>query len=94
MQAPFALTSNPHATATSTGTSNQQTLTPPSGAKGFFYTLQTNGAYVTFDGSVPSSSNGLHFMAGSAPVFIPMGKTLNFVSDAAGNAVLSVMWCG
>lgn len=94
MQAPFALPAGSHAQATSTGTGNVQTINAPPSAKGFLFTVQTNGIYFTLDGSTPSSSNGLHSVAGTAPVFIPLGKNINFASDAAGNAVVNVIWCG
>lgn len=92
MQAPFQFLS--HVQGTSTGTGDVHTVTAPSGAKGFFITVQTNGIYFTWDGTSPSSTNGLHAVAGAAPVFIPIGKNFQFASDAAGNAVVNVAWCG
>lgn len=94
MQAPFGLPTNSHAQATSTGTSDNHVLTPPSSAKGFLFSVVTNGIYFTLDGSAASSSNGLHAPAGTAPVFIPLGRSINFVSDNAAGSTLSVIWCG
>lgn len=93
MQAPFGLpTANPHVQITSTGTSDVKTATPPGGGHGFFCTVQTNNIYLTFDGTTPSSSNGLHILKDTAPIFFPVGKTLSVVSDAAGNAVVNILW--
>lgn len=93
MQAPFGLpTLNPHVQVTSTGTSDVHMITPPGGGHGFFVTVQTNNIYLTFDGSAPSSSNGLHVVKDSAPVFFPVGKAISFASDAAANAVVNILW--
>lgn len=92
MQAPFAPLGIGQ--ATSTGTANVQTLNAPASAKGFLYSVFTNGIYFTVDGSTPSSSNGLHAPAGTAPVFIPFGKNISFVSDNVAGSTLSVIWCG
>ena len=93
MQAPFGLpTANPHAQVTSTGTGNVQTVSPPAGAHAFFMTVQTNGLYLTFDGTTPSSTNGLHVVKDSAPTFFPVGKTINIAADTAGNAVANLLW--
>jgi len=93
LQAPFQFLA-PHVQATSTGTADAHTLSAPAGAKGFLISVMTNGAYFTFDGTTPSSSDGLHIVAGTAPVFIPIGKSITFASDTAGNAVVSLAWCG
>jgi len=93
LQAPFQFIA-PHVQATSTGTADAKTLASPPGAKGFLISVMTNGAYFTFDGTTPSSTDGLHIVAGTAPVFIPIGKSITFASDTAGNAVVSVAWCG
>lgn len=93
MQAPFGLpTTNPHAQATSTGTADVKTFSPPGGAHGFFITVQTNPVYLTLDGTTPSSTNGLHVIKDAAPVFIPASKTISVASDTAGNAVVNVLW--
>lgn len=93
MQAPFGLpTTNPHVQVTSTGTSDVHTVNPPAGAHGFFCTVQTNPVYMTLDGTTPSSTNGLHVVKDSAPIFIPAGKPVNLASDTAGNAVVNILW--
>lgn len=85
-----------HATATSTGTSNSQTFTPPSGAHGFYVTVSTNGCYMTFDGTAPSSTNGLSIPAGVAPLFFPFApQASNGIivrSQAAANSIVNVCW--
>lgn len=93
MQSPFGLpTANPHVQATSTGTGDVHTLTPPAGSHGFFITVQTNPIYLTLDGTAPSSTNGLHVIKDSAPIFIPAGRPINFAADTAGNAVVNILW--
>ena len=93
MQAPFATTSSsPHAQATSTGTADVHTFTPPTGAHGFFVTVQTNNCYLTLDATTPDSTNGLHILKDLGPIFIPVGQTIKVASDAAGNSVVNVLW--
>lgn len=85
-----------HATATSTGTSNSQTFTPPANAKGFYVTVATNGCYMTFDGTAPSSTNGLAIPSGVAPLFFPFvpaaSSGIVVRSQAAANSVVNVVW--
>ena len=84
-----------HATATSTNTTDSKTFAAPAGAHGFYVTVATNGCYMTFDGTAPSSTNGLALPAGVAPVFFPfvpgtVGITVR--SQAAASSVVNVCW--
>lgn len=87
-----ATNTSAHVQATSTGTSDVQTITVPANAKGCFICVETNAARVTFDGEAPGSTVGLVFPAGVAPVFVPMASTIKFVSTAAANSVVDVLW--
>lgn len=87
-----ATTSSPHAQQTPSSTSDTKTFTPPALAKACMICVETNGARLTFDGTAPSSSNGLVFPAGVAPIFVPMASTIKAVSTVAGNAVVNVLW--
>lgn len=82
-----------HDTATSTGTANKQTLVKPAGATGMFLSATTTNARCTFSGEDPvASSLGLVIVAGGAPVYFPFASDIEFVSEAAANSVLSVLW--
>ena len=71
-----------------------QTLSPPTtGARGVFITVSTNGAYLVFGSSnTPSSTVGFAFPKDGVPAFFPVGNTIKFVSQAAGNSVVNVQW--
>ena len=94
--------STPHEAATSTGPGNVQTIAPPAhptnpdgtDAAACFVTVKTTAARVTFDGSTPDDSPpvGLVIPAGTIPVYFPFAKTINFMSDVAGNSELNVLW--
>jgi hypothetical protein len=62
-----------------------QTLSPAATSHGVFVTVSTNGCYMTFDGSAPSSTNGLAFPKDGVPAFFPSGNAIKFASQAAGN---------
>lgn len=85
-----------HEQLTSTGTANVQTFTPPAGAHGVYVSVSTNGCYITFDGTTPSSTNGLPLPAGVSPVFLlfapAAGSGLKVASQAAANSVVNVAW--
>lgn len=81
-----------HVSATSTGTANVQTVTAPATATGFFINVETNGLRFTLDGTTPDATNGLMLPTGAVPQFFPIGATIKFVSQAAGNAVAHVLW--
>lgn len=82
----------PHVQKTSTGTADTQTATAPAFAVGCLLTVETTAARVTFDGSTPTSTNGLVIPAGTTPIFIPLGRTIKIRSTAAANSVVNVLW--
>ena len=89
----FPTDTSPHAQATSTATNDVKTMTPPAGAHGVFLTVSTNGCTMTFDGTTPSSSNGVAFPKDGVPAFFPLGtSTIKFISQAAGNSVVNAFW--
>ena len=69
-----------------------QSITPATGARACLITVSTNGCYMTFDGTTPSSSAGVAFPKDGVPAFFPVGKTIKFVSQAAANCVVNVAW--
>ena len=60
--------------------------------KGCYITVSTNGCYMTFDGTTPSSTAGLAFPKDGVPAFFPVGDTIRFASQAAANSVVNVVW--
>lgn len=83
-----------HEAATSTGTGNKQTITKPKNATSMMLSAKTNNARVTFDGTDPGAgaAPGLIVVAGAQPVFFPFATDIEFVSEAAANAELNVLW--
>ncbi len=77
---------------TSTGTSNSQTSTPPAGARACLLQVGTTSGYVTFDGTTPSSTNGLLIVKDQLPMFVPLGRLITLRSSAGANSVLSIQW--
>lgn len=71
-----------------------QVFTVATGARGLFVTCTTNDAYITFDGSTPSSTNGLALVKSTAPVFFPVNPkySVKVLSTVAGGSVVNVMW--
>jgi len=82
------------AQATSTGTSDVKTLTPPAHASSVLITVETTAARVTFDGSAPASGNGIVIPAGALPLLLPVGAgaTIKVASTAGANSVVDVAW--
>lgn len=96
MAAPSFLVSS-QTQLSSANTTDVKTATPPVyGSHGVTLGAQSQDVYVTFDGSVPSSSNGVRIIAGAQPVtfpFVPSGtNTLQAASQAASTAKLDVIW--
>lgn len=83
-----------HASATSTGTANKQTITKARGATAMMISAKTNNARVTFDGTDPGAgvAPGLIIQAGQQPAFFPFARDIEFVSEAAANCELNVLW--
>jgi hypothetical protein len=89
---PRGPSADPHVQATSTGTANVQTLTPPPSAKACFIDVETNGIRFTLDGTTPDATNGLTLAVNDGPFFLPLAKPIAFVSQAAANAICNVLW--
>lgn len=83
-----------HASATSSGTADKQTLVKPDRAVAMLVSVKTTDARVTFDGTDPGAgvAPGLVFKAGQQPYLVPFAKTIEFVADAAGNSEVNVLW--
>lgn len=81
-----------HARATSANTTDVKTLSRPSGCHSCYLTASTTGAQMTFDGGTPSTTNGLIIPAGVAPIFFSVNGDIKFVSTAAANSVVDVLW--
>lgn len=75
--------------ATST-TSTSQALKAP--ARAVLISVETIDARVTFDGTTPSSSNGLVFPKALAPVLVPVGNgaKVQAIANAAGTTLVDV----
>lgn len=86
--------SNGHDRKTSTGTSDVQTMTLPRGTSHLSLQVFTTDAWVTFDASTPTASNGLLVYAGQMPIFLPLGQgtTLKHISSAGANSILNVAY--
>lgn len=77
----YALTNtNPHTQLSTGGGNTAQTLTLEKDCVAVLVSGQgtgTNLAYVTFDNSTPSASNGIVISPTSSPVLIPLGYNAN-----------------
>ena len=82
--------SSPHVQAS---TSTSATFTAPTNpdAVGCLISVSVNDAYVTFDGTTPSSTNGLVLKAATNPVFFPLGQTIK-VTPATASTTVNVLW--
>lgn len=83
-----------HQAATSSGTGNKQTITKPARANAMLLSAVTTSARCTFDGTDPGAgvAPGLVIVAGAQPVFLPFASDIEFVSNAAGNSELNVLY--
>lgn len=83
-----------HDRKTSTSTSDVQSFTFPRGTSHVEFQVYTTDAWVTYDGTAPSPTNGLLFPAGQTSVFRTLGQgtTLKFVSSAAAASTLSIAY--
>jgi hypothetical protein len=85
-----------HQELTSTGTANVQTFVVPKGACAMLISVATNAAKITFDGTAPSTTNGVLYPVTAEPNLTPtagLGAPA-FVSTVAGNSVVSVLFLG
>lgn len=83
---------DPHVSDTSTGTADVKVITPPPNATACMIVAETTAARVTFDGSTPAAANGLPIPVGASPLYVPLGTAIKFVSQAAANSILHVLW--
>lgn len=67
------------------------TFSAPAGARGFLISVQTAPIFITYDGSSPSSTNGLHIPSGVVPIYIGIAKTFIARSSAASSPT-GVLW--
>lgn len=83
-----------HKSATSTGTGNKQTIAADVRANYMMLSAKTNNARVTFDGTDPSvgSKIGLIIIAGAQPALMPFSADIEFVSEAAADSELNVLY--
>lgn len=72
--------------------STTKTLTPPAGALACMVTAETTTARVTFNGTVPSSSNGLVVQVAAAPLYLPFAEPITWRSTAGTASILNVLW--
>lgn len=82
----------PHVQASSSGTADVQTLTPPEGARAALITVETTNCYLTADGSTPSATNGLQLVKDGLPFLLPVPQPLKFASEAAAASKVNVLW--
>ena len=83
---------DPHVSATPTSTVDVKTITAPKDAGGFLITCETTGCRFTIDGTTPDATNGIPLAAAAAPLFVPLGRDIKVVSQAAANSVVHVLW--
>jgi hypothetical protein len=95
-QAFYLTGANGHVQTTSTGTADVKTITLEPSCHAIMVSARTTAGILTFNGSTPSSSNGLDVSAGANPTLLPLGYNLHgghqlkWASSAAANAVLNV----
>ena len=82
-----------HAAATSTGTADKQTLTAPGWANAMKLSATTTNARCTFSGEDPvAGALGIVVVAGAQGDFYPCAADIEFVSEAAADSILNVLW--
>lgn len=81
------------AKTTTCNSTTSQTIALPNQCAAFLISVATTNAYMTFDGTAPSSTNGLTFIAATNPslVLVGNGATLTFLATAAGSSVVNVV---
>lgn len=82
------------AAVTSTGVADPKTIPVPAGAAAAYITVETTAARVTFDGETPDATHGLVLATGILHYvpFVAPGGNIKFLSAAAGNSVVNVLW--
>ncbi len=88
---------NAHTQTTSTGTADVKTITLEPNCSAIVCAAKTNPGFLSFNGSTPSSSNGIAIAVSAQPALLPCGyyshsgHQLKWASSAAGNAVLDLL---
>lgn len=85
-----------HVSDTTADNTTVKSQSPPAGARALLISTKAKGIYATFDGTTPSSTNGLYFPAETMPVFLPLIPKANgpvkWISvDIAGSTV-DILW--
>lgn len=81
-----------HDQATSASTGNVATLARPANASACYLTVTTTKAFITFDGSTPSSTNGLPVVAGGLPVRFDVLGDIKVDSSAGTASIVDCLW--
>jgi hypothetical protein len=89
------------AQATSTGTADEKTITPPGAATASgpssvpvacLITVETNAALMAFNNQAVSGANRQVVPSGAAPLYLPFAGPIRFTSAAAAACVVNVTW--
>lgn len=77
-------------------TSTTKTLAPPTTTAATpvacLVTVETTAARVTFNGTAPSSANGIVVQKDAAPLYLPFAATITWRSTAGTASILNVVW--
>lgn len=70
------------------------TETPPDGAVGFYVSVQTQDARISFDGTAATATNGIYFKAGqNTPEFFPIiPASLSIIGLNAAASDITFIW--
>ena len=80
----------PHDMATSQGPDDVAMLEAPVDASGCFLSPENRAVRVSLDGQDPSETHGLLLQQGTH--FLPLGRSVRFVSGGGGPATVSALW--
>lgn len=87
--------SGAHVSTTVADNTTVTTDAAPAGARGLLLSAKSKAVYVTFDGTTPSSTNGLYFPAETMPVFIPViptGGSIKWISADVAGSTVDILW--
>lgn len=88
--------SGAHTSDTTADATTVKTKAPAAGAIGLLLSVKSKAAYVTFDGTTPSSTNGMYFPAETMPVFLPIlpsgGQSLKWISSDVAGSTVDILW--
>lgn len=85
-------TSDTHNQQTSTGTADVKTFTAPKDAVAFLIDVVTTDAWLTLDGTTPTTSNRALIKKDQNPLYVGVGKDVKVAASAAANSIVSVLW--